>query len=165
MTGPLQDRTRNREAIPLRAHNLLCLQGFQGSGYDEAFTANMARIHAVLRHAPRARVRIVRGPDHICAACPHLAGDLGCALGGEPHEAHMRAQDAVVAARLDLEPGQVIDWREILARIGACIAPSDLPGICTSCPWLPSGTCAAGIASLRESRGGGASAGNPRRES
>ena len=153
MDGPLQEQPPEQDPIPLRAHNLLCLQGFRGMGYDEAFTANMARVHAALREAPGTRVRIVAGPDHLCAACPHLDSHRGCGLGGRPHEAHMRAQDTDVAARLDLPPGRVIPWREILVRIGERIAPADLPAICTTCPWLPLGTCAEGIAALREGAG------------
>ena len=149
MKGPLQDRPAAKDAVPLRAHNLLCLQGFQGSGYDEAFTANMSRLHAKLRDAPTTMIRIAAGPDHLCAACPHLDGDRGCALGRKPHEAHMRSQDADVSARLGLVPGRVLAWSEILARIAKHVAPDDLPAICTTCPWLPLGSCAAGIAALR----------------
>jgi hypothetical protein len=130
-------------------------------GYDEGFANNMARVHGVLRVVPGARILVVAEPDHLCSACPHLAPEgEGCTLGGGPHEEEMRTQDGEVAARLGIAPGDVLQWKEILGRIAVRIDPHDLEAICTTCPWLPAGICAEGIAALSaagETEPGGAS--------
>jgi hypothetical protein len=121
-------------------------------GYDEGFAHNMARVHGLLLVSPGARILVVAEPDHLCSACPHLApdrdGGAGYALGGDLHEGEMRMQDGEVAARLGIAPGDVLEWKEILDRIAVRIDPRDLPAICTTCPWLPAGVCAEGIAAL-----------------
>jgi uncharacterized protein len=137
--------------VRLRAHNLLCLQGFRGLGYSEAFVARMRAVHADLAANPERGVEVLAAPDTLCAACPHLRE--GCTLGGPDHEAHMRAQDEAVLSALALEAGAVVPWREILARIGARVGGADLPRLCTTCPWLPLGWCAQGIDALA-ARGG-----------
>jgi hypothetical protein len=139
-------------------------------GYDRGFTANMARLHALLFPRPETRVLIMAQPDRLCSACPHLlpeeGGGAGCGLGGKEHEVHMRAQDGDVAARLGIVAGDVLTWQEILGRIAAHIAPRDLPAICTTCPWLPEGVCEEGIAALADTKGSGGrnGSGAPRKE-
>lgn len=143
-------------AVPIRVHNLLCLQGFQGVGYDDVFTANMAQLHTRLLGAPETPILVVRSPDHLCSACPHLLSadadsrnHLGCGLGGKSHEAHMRRQDEDVSARLGVRPGEIHLWHKLLGLIASRIDPVDLPAICTTCPWLPLGVCAEGIVKLK----------------
>jgi hypothetical protein len=112
-------------SMRIRAHNLLCIQGFVGKGYSPAFVANMTRVVAALDGD--AQVTVTDEPDALCASCPNLAAS-GCALHGEGTE---RGSD-------------------VLARIAAHVAPSDLDAICGACPWLPLGHCRAGLARLKE---------------
>jgi hypothetical protein len=135
-------------ALPLRAHNLLCLLGYRGRGYDAAFVAAMTAVHRALHADPEANVLVQATPDVLCRSCPNLA-TTGCTLGGTPHEAHMRAQDLDVIARLGLLEGRTYPWREILARVAVRLRGADLPGICTTCPWLSLGWCAEGIERVR----------------
>lgn len=51
--------------VCLRAHHLLCLLTYAGTGYTRAFTANFDAI--VARVAAGEEVLIVAGPDDICA--------------------------------------------------------------------------------------------------
>lgn len=132
--------------VTLRAHNLLCIQGFVGKGYSPAFVANMTQVVEGL--APGTEVTVVDAPDVLCAACPNLA-DEGCTLHGPGTERAIVHQDRDVLARLGLAAGDTATWRDILHRIARSIEPDDLDDICGACPWLPLGTCKAGIASLR----------------
>lgn len=132
--------------LPLRAHNVLCLQGFRGRGYSEAFVEQMAEIHAALGEDPGHEVVLLDTPDLLCLVCPHL--EAGCTLGGPDHEAHMQAQDRDVLKRLGLEVGDVVTWAEVLERIGEHIRGADLPTICTTCPWLRLGWCESGVDAL-----------------
>jgi uncharacterized protein len=136
--------------IPLRAHNLLCLLGYRGRGYDARFVAEMTTVHHVLERAPETLVEVRTRPDRLCGACPNLR-EHGCTLAGPDHEAHMRAQDEDVARRLGLKDGGVYPWREILERVARSVRGADLPAICTTCPWLSLGWCAEGIEALRTS--------------
>ena len=136
------------EAHPLRAHMALCLLGFRGRGYSPAFVEAMDALQRELRASPGRAVRLVEAPDPLCGTCPNLT-DGGCTLGGPDHEAHMRAQDRDVLDRLGLAPGAELAWGDVLERIGRSIRGTDLPGICTTCPWLGLGWCAEGVDALR----------------
>lgn len=134
------------DARRLRAHNLLCIQGFVGKGYSPAFVANMqAVIDGLDEHAP---VEVIAQPDALCAACPNLV-ESGCALHGEGSEAGIVRQDRDVLQRLGLAEGATVAWGDIVARIARHVAPDDLDDICGACPWLPLGVCKAGLARLR----------------
>jgi hypothetical protein len=135
--------------IPLRAHMVLCLIGFRGSGYSPGFVGAMRKLQENLLDDPSLPVQLVNEPDGLCAVCPH-GGESGCQLQGEHHEAHMRAHDGAVLHRLGLEAGAVEPWAAILERLRQRIKGSDLPQICTTCPWLPLGVCAESLDGLRE---------------
>lgn len=130
----------------LRAHNLLCIQGFVGKGYSPEFVANMKATVDELGEGTE--VIVVDGPDRLCEACPNLAAS-GCTLHGEGTEATIVRQDRDVLRRLGLAAGETVPWGEILARIRVAVEPGDLDEICGTCPWLPLGHCREGLARLR----------------
>lgn len=57
--------------MKIRAHHLLCLQGFQGHGYSEEFNINMGKIVKSLNSNPKQEIEIIAGFDVICSCCPH----------------------------------------------------------------------------------------------
>ena len=130
----------------LRAHNLLCIQGYVGKGYSPEFTANMDAVVDSLDDDTE--VTVLDAPDVLCAACPNLA-DGGCTLHGAGSEAGIVHQDRDVMRRLGLTAGETVLWGAIRARIAQSIAPDDLDTICGRCPWLELGHCKAGISALR----------------
>lgn len=134
--------------LPLRAHMALCLQGWQGLGYSTAFAQRMGAVHIALFSNLSSQVQLGTRPDSICAACPNLEV-AGCSLRGPGHEAHMRAQDEDVLARLGLAEGETSTWGDVLDRIARHVSGGDLAAICTTCPWLELGVCAAGIEALK----------------
>ena len=131
----------------IRGHNLLCIQGFVGKGYNPEFIANMTRVVGSLDDA--ASVTVIDQPDVLCAACPNLA-ESGCVLHGEGSEKGMVQQDREVMGRLGLAAGETYEWKEIVRRIASQVAPDDLDDICGQCPWLPLGVCKAGLEALRK---------------
>jgi hypothetical protein len=137
------------QPIPLRAHMVLCLIGFRGSGYSPSFVGAMRNLQERLLDNPGLAVRLQNEPDDLCAACPHV-GDEGCQLQGPLHEAHMRAHDGAVLHRLGLVAGTVLSWSDVLGRVRERIRGSDLPQICTTCPWLPIGVCRESVDGLRD---------------
>lgn len=122
----------------IRAHNLLCIQGYVGKGYSPEFVANMTRVVESL--GDTVEVTVVDRPDVLCDACPNLEAG-GCALHGEGSERGIVAQDRDVMHRLGINPGAKHAWSDIMKRIRSNIRPDDLDSICGSCPWLPLGHC------------------------
>ena len=129
----------------IRAHNLLCIQGFVGKGYSPEFVANMTAVIEQL--GADTDVTVLDEPDVLCSACPNLA-ESGCALHGEGSEAGIVQQDRDVMRRLGLTAGDTVSWSDILDRIRANVRPDDLDGICGACPWLPLGVCKTGLRNL-----------------
>lgn len=134
--------------LRLRGHHLLCLLGYRGMGYSEAFTATMSAVYETLRTEPTTPVILVEGPDDICAAFPE-DGPYHCL------EERVRVRDERVRKRLGLAVGSQVPWEEILSRIAVRVRPDDIPRWCRTCPWEPLGLCAQGVARVRE--GGGLS--------
>jgi hypothetical protein len=130
--------------LVLRAHHLLCLQGFVGMGYSDAFTANMGRIKSALEDDSTV-VQVTLAPDVICGACPHLTTRPACGrLSGTE-------RDRAVAAALAVAPGTSHPWRWWLARIGERISPKWLVENCSDCSWFPLGHCLRAIRDLSRS--------------
>lgn len=57
--------------MKIRAHHLLCMQGFQGYGYSDDFTRNMAETIKNLNSNPQQRIELTVKRDIICSCCPH----------------------------------------------------------------------------------------------
>ncbi len=113
----------------LRAHHLLCVQGFRGYGYSEEFTANMRSIIELIHSEPELYADIVAECDVICLKCPHNKG--GVCEKKETVEMDMR-----VLAKLGLESGERVRVREILSRAkGIFSNREELNKICNACPW------------------------------
>lgn len=146
----IQPSTGHHESGPirLRAHTLLCLQGFRGMGYSVEFVGNMEAIHRTLTESPQSPVEILDGPDAVCGACPHRRF-AGCTLNGEESENEMKKQDHAVLQRLQMQEGSRVSWQEILDRIRTLVPASELSFICGNCRWLPLGFCREGIDRLR----------------
>ena len=130
--------------IRFRPHHFLCALGFQGKGYSDSFTANMAKIVNRLRGPDGGDVvlHVTHQADAICAPCPHKRG-LGCAKS-----AKITALDKRHAAALGLSDGDCLTWDDAQARIRAHVAPGDLQTLCAGCAWLKLGLCEAALSRL-----------------
>ena len=84
----------------LRGHHLFCATLFQGSGYDQAFTAQMERTLAALEAGED--FTLCAGPDSLCAACPNLRPGERCAHG----TSDVARRDAAALAAVGFQPGQ-----------------------------------------------------------
>jgi|GEM_PF-318827 len=134
--------------ISLRAHNLLCLQGWEGMGYSPEFTANMNAIHGHLSMHPESEVTLIVGPDSLCDACP-LLEDQVC-----HHDRHdggwITQHDHRTLERTGLIAGETYAWQAIEHAIAASFTGADLATFCARCRWQPLGVCSAGIDRLRD---------------
>ncbi len=130
-------------ATRLRAHHLLCLLGFRGLGYDDAFVANMRRVADAYLSPDGCQVEITDGPDDICGACPKLKGNA--CKGEADAEARIREKDAAVLAALGLSAGARLDSRDTVRAAAENVDADRLKDICGGCQWLPLGYCEEGL--------------------
>jgi len=127
-----------RQPVRFRPHHFLCALGFQGKGYSEVFTANMAAIvNGRLRSegGGATAIEVVGATDDICAPCPRRDG-AACAT-----QAKIERLDTAHAAALGLRPGDRLTWADAQARIRASVPAGSLHRLCAGCEWEAYGMC------------------------
>ncbi|EIT83948.1 hypothetical protein A374_17974 [Fictibacillus macauensis ZFHKF-1] len=132
--------------ILLRGHHLFCLLGFRGMGYSKEYVDNMKQLHKTLRENPDSAVKIILGPDELCAHYPN-SGEYHC----QAEEIYER--DAAILQKLQLNVGQQTTWREIETAIKNYSKPDDIATICETCSWRTYGVCEEGIREMHEGKG------------
>ncbi|WP_315971378.1 DUF1284 domain-containing protein [Paenibacillus sp. N3.4] len=131
--------------IGLRGHHLLCLLGYRGMGYSKEFCENMTTVYETLRQHPETQIRIVLGPDDLCAVYP------------KDQESHCEnktvyQRDAEIVSRLGLEVDMELSWSEICGQVADQVKPADIGHLCATCRWEPYGVCADGVRLIGEGR-------------
>jgi hypothetical protein len=110
----------------------LCLQGFQGHGYDEAFAQNMSEIVRYIGLNPDLEIEIVTKCDVICGSCPNnVKGICQKNLGSG-----IREMDMYVLRKLDLKGGTKIRAKDIFTFVNKKLSNSlDIETLCGTCEW------------------------------
>lgn len=146
--GPLESPLR------IRAHSLLCLQGYKGLGYSVEFVAQMDHVSEHLRANPDAQVQVITSADILCEHCPHFS-EGRCTVddpegvpipAGAPDESTL--MDRRVLTWLDIAEDSVQDWASILQRIGSYVDSSALDPLCGDCRWREYPHCAEALDEL-----------------
>jgi len=156
-----ENKSNDKEIIEyplrIRAHNLLCLQGFKGLGYTKDFIDHMTRIHGYLAENPATLVKVVIGEDTFCKHCPH--NYKGRCTEGDPVDQPVPGEapdtailmDRRVITWLDLDESTVYEWRQILYKIGKSVDSSAMDVLCgDKCPWREQGHCAEALDKLNK---------------
>ena len=130
--------TDNATVLQVRAHTALCMQGFVGRGYSDAFVAQMTQVLEQLKQG--AHLELTTSPDSICGGCPNGTTG-GCRLHERANESHIVQQDRAVLEKLQLPVHAHILWTDLVQRIRETITSADLDTLCGDCPWLPMGMC------------------------
>lgn len=131
--------------IRFRPHHFLCALGFQGKGYSDAFTANMAQIVDGTLRAPdgdATRIEVIGQTDDICTPCPKRRG-MRCTS-----QAKITRLDTAHAKALDLRPGDIVTWGAAQARMKS-LPPDIHDQICIGCQWKALGLCAKALHQLQ----------------
>lgn len=116
--------------LKLRGHHLLCLQGFQGYGYDEDFVENMCEINR-LRKLEDTSIKVVNSPDDICKACPNLV-DNKCI--DDKNNDKIIAMDNVVLSKIDSDKTyNSIDLFNEISQIFNTL--ESMEESCLNCSW------------------------------
>jgi hypothetical protein len=114
----------------LRGHHLLCLQGFQGYGYDGNFVENMTRIN-FLRKQPDTTVFLTSDDDDICRSCPNLKNNL---CQNQNHNERIKSMDEEVISKLKLkEEYNSVDLFKNVEKIFN--SKESVSKICCECIW------------------------------
>lgn len=135
----------NRPGITFRPHHFLCSLGFQGQGYSDDFTANMARIVIDTLRAPggdTVMIEVTGTTDDICAPCPKRR-ETTCS-----EQEKMAALDTRHARALRVFVGTRISWGEAKRRIVKQVPPGALETLCAGCQWLELGLCEKALSEL-----------------
>jgi len=134
--------------LVLRGHHLLCMFGFRGLGYSEAFVENMRRVVEAFFSDGGAEVQVVAECDDICAACPRMKGGRCAAKKGS--ERRIRSRDRKVLGMLGLAAGSRSDSLELARAVMERIDEARLDELCGGCRWLPAGYCQEGLRRRRD---------------
>ncbi|MBI4813799.1 MAG: DUF1284 domain-containing protein [Methanobacterium sp.] len=120
------------EPVRIRAHHILCIQGFQGLGYSKEFTKNMTLITEKIRNNPSFFIKIVIGADSICKHCPHLLN--GVCENEMDSLKFISSMDSLVLKSLNMEAGYLISSAQ-LKTLTMSLSPKIVKEICGECSW------------------------------
>lgn len=113
--------------IKLRAHHGLCIQFFQGKGYNKAFVENMTRtVHSLKKES---LIKIIDSCDILCEYCPHNKNGE-CEQNDKVHFI-----DLQTLKNADLLSGTICTWKEYTDRILKIISSDKRKYICKGCEW------------------------------
>ncbi|HMK46534.1 MAG TPA: DUF1284 domain-containing protein [Methanocella sp.] len=143
-----QRHPAGRKGIPLRAHHLLCILGFQGIGYTAEFIRNLQKVKRMIEQNPDLIIEIVDDCDVVCIQCPNSQGP-DCFKGRMSDNKVVRDMDRRVMDRLGIKAGDRFKAKDIYNMIKARIRPEDLKELCSGCEWLSLGFCPRGLESLK----------------
>lgn len=114
----------------LRGHHLLCLKGFQGYGYDDAFVENMTKVNA-LRKSESTTIQLTDSPDDICKACPNLKDNI---CENPLQNTKIINMDREVLKNIDSK--KEYDALELFEKINAIFnSKESVSKICFNCSW------------------------------
>ncbi|MDO5294142.1 MAG: DUF1284 domain-containing protein [bacterium] len=123
----------------LRGHHLVCMQQFQGVGYNEEFAKNMTDVIKQLQENPLQQVTVLKSMDDICEKCPNKLDEEHCALS-RPGKPDSSVKDGKLLEVLGLEVGGTYSYQEILTRIERNIEAA-YDTCCKGCGWEGKGVC------------------------
>ena len=128
------ERQRDSDIIKIRAHHLLCMQGFVGYGYSQEFIDNMKGFIENIKTEPRLEVEIIEGSDIICSCCPH--NDRGMCQKETDSDEKVKSIDRRVLEKGGLRKGAIIKAEDIFYVVNKKFkGVSDTEGICSNCGW------------------------------
>ena len=119
--------------MKIRAHHLLCMQGFQVYGYSEDFSENMAKIINRLNSNPEQGIEITTECDTICSCCPHNKKEKCKNL---IVSWMIKRVDKKVLKKIGLEAGISTSAETIFSLINEKFKTyEDVQEICRNCSW------------------------------
>lgn len=122
------------DLMKIRAHHLLCMQGFQGYGYSDAFTKHLQKIVTQLREKPDTYIRLIAACDHICSGCPHQV-QQHCQMDAES-DSRIAAMDSAILTQMQIRPGSAGTIQEMFHKAAQAFPTQEaVKEICKDCQW------------------------------
>lgn len=122
--------------LKIRAHHLLCLQGFQGFGYNDAFVDHLQEIVTKLKNHPDLLIEVVTTCDTVCSGCPHCR-EAECRQD-EGTEHQMEMLDLAVLKKTGLEANQTATAEWFFTKINTTFSTrAQRAMLCGDCQWSP----------------------------
>jgi uncharacterized protein len=121
------------DPIRIRAHHLLCIQGFQGYGYSSDFERHMKGLVAFLDLKSTYKLQVVAEVDEICSICPHKIG-LSCDRDSDSHQG-VGKLDAMVILRAGLDENRIYSWKNAKELVNNNLTYHDIMDLCSKCGW------------------------------
>ena len=123
------------DPIRIRAHHLLCMQGFQGYGYSKDFAVHMLKVVDYIMDNPSCELDIIMECDEICSHCPHKAKKI-CFKNPHAYE-NIKKMDVTVLEKLGILEGSKIESQKILEHVNKIFKTrEDALEVCGDCLWL-----------------------------
>lgn len=119
-----------KDILKIRAHHLLCMQGFQGYGYSDRFVEHMCEIVKYIKNNPKFKIMIVDYCDSICSECKNNI-DRVCS-----NCENVDNMDRRLLHKLKLNSGKVIIVQEVMSLVkNKFQSQQDAYEICGECIW------------------------------
>ena len=114
----------------LRPHHGLCIQFFEGKGYNPEFIQHMTEVISHLQTS-NPYLTLTVGTDNICSHCPHCEGN--CCDSADK----VRKFDTAVLQYCNLAEGTNLHWNDFQALVRETILNEGLLAeICGNCQWF-----------------------------
>jgi uncharacterized protein len=117
------------DPIIIRAHHLLCMQGFQGYGYSKDFERHMEMIITFLNSNPSTEIQIITYVDEICSKCPYRV-EGKCAK-----DRGIERIDNFVLEFTAIEENQIYSFDNAIKIVNNDLDHNDVMIICDKCSW------------------------------
>lgn len=132
--------------LVLRFHHLLCIPLFEGRGYSDNFSLNMAKIKQRLESSKEnskqsavEKITFICDFDSVCENCPNKS-EKGCLLNEEDRE-KIEDKDRYIAQLLGEKSGYFADYFTALNLARDKIDSNEFIKICGQCRWYKAGVC------------------------
>ena len=122
------------KTIKIRAHHLLCLQGYQGYGYSSTFAKHLADSIERIKKELDSLIEIVISGDIICDKCPNYL-DGKCKKDADAYD-RIRRMDLEVLNISGIEIGSIDTCASYFDTVNRCVqGKSQVVNICGNCQW------------------------------
>jgi uncharacterized protein len=114
----------------LRPHHGLCIQFYEGKGYNENFTKKMDELIQLVQENPNTQIQLHSDVDVLCQACPNNI--VSRCITYEK----VKRFDEMVLSYCDLYFGEKISIQDFLHLVKEKILDEGIqPSICSDCEW------------------------------
>lgn len=123
-------------SMKIRAHHLLCMQGFQGYGYSNDFTNHLQNIVTQLRTNPNTLIQVVAECDTICDGCPNL-NESKCQKDNADSDSLIKNIDFNVLKHVGIDADSIMEFSLVIEKINEVLKNrAQLVDICGDCQWI-----------------------------